>query len=88
MEPEIDTGAIVVRRKFPLPTADIDVDHGYDGAIRASVLIEALEEWSLQGSFMRRERQSVSESETYYVIHPVLKHIAILALPVRQKRRK
>jgi len=82
LEPEIDTGAIVVRRKFSLPTADMDVDHAYDGAIRASVLIEALEEWSGQGSFMRREHQSGSDSETYYVIHPVLKHIAMLSLPV------
>jgi methionyl-tRNA formyltransferase len=84
LESEIDTGAIVVRRKFPLPTADMDVDHGYDGAIRASVLIEALEEWSEHGSFMRREYQSDSDSETYYVIHPVLKHLALLSLPARQ----
>lgn len=81
LEPEIDTGSVVARRHFPLPTSDIDVDHVYDGAIRSSVLLEALKEWAKNSSFPRHQQQSDLDSETYYVIHPVLKHIALLSLP-------
>ncbi len=81
LEPEIDTGVVVARRQFPIPPSGIDVDHEYDGAIRSKVLLEALIEWRRNGDFLRHEQQSDSDSETYYVIHPVLKHIALLSLP-------
>lgn len=38
----IDTGAIVARRRYPAPTAGTDIDHLYDGAIRADLLVHVL----------------------------------------------
>ena len=77
---EIDTGVIVKRRKYPQPQFGLDIDHVYDGAMRADLLLSTLKEWSQHGEFRDVVKQTLEEGIEYYVIHPVLKHLAILSL--------
>jgi methionyl-tRNA formyltransferase len=75
---KIDSGPILQRRKFLAPDNRKDIDHIFDSAARAKVLIDTLQcyiesgEWSF-------ELENNKGGETFYIIHPVLKHIAILS---------
>lgn len=73
----IDTGPIIRRKEYPPPSKNIDPDHVYDGAIRADLLVEVLQEYDARGKFISMITQS-GEGTSYYVIHPVLKHLARL----------
>ena len=74
---EIDSGPIIVRKKFPAPNNRTKIDHLHDNALRSKVLIETLNKLNYNDEYKFVE---TSESgETYFVIHPVLKHIAILS---------
>lgn len=75
---EIDGGPVLVRRTFPAPPDRARIDHVYDSAARAEVLIETLRRYSCNGTWDFSEPNNVG-GETYFVIHPVLKHVAILA---------
>lgn len=74
---DIDSGPILARRLFPAPGDRAQIDHVFDSAARAKVLIDVLTRYRDSGKWMI-EREN-NGGETYYVIHPVLKHIAILA---------
>ena len=76
LDKHIDTGAIVARREFPAPPPDVDVDLVYDNAIRASLLVDVLRQYETEGHFIDIPKDE--ETNPYYVIHPVLKHIALL----------
>mgnify|MGYP001943740937 CR=1 FL=1 len=77
---EIDSGSVLVRRKFSPPPNRKEIDHVYDSAARAKVLIETIQNYaeSNEWKFELSEKDN-NEGETYFIIHPVLKHIAILA---------
>jgi len=77
---EIDGGPVLRRRKFPPPPDLLSIDHVYDSAARARVLVETLKEYVRDGEW-RFELPENAGGDTYYIIHPVLKHIAILAEP-------
>jgi len=79
LKPEIDNGDIVARKRYPAPPSGVDIDHLYDNAIRADLLSEVLAGWMKNHEFEGFVEQDESESQTYYVIHPVLKHLAILS---------
>ena len=70
LDAKIDNGPIIARRRYPPPPPGIDIDHLYDGAIRADLLISVLSESKLQ------KINSEGRRRIYYVIHPVLKHLA------------
>lgn len=74
----IDSGPVLQRRKFPAPEDRLSIDHIYDSAARARVLIETLEAYVADGEW-RFDLPENSGGETFYIIHPVLKHVAILA---------
>jgi methionyl-tRNA formyltransferase len=74
---EIDSGPVLLRRKFPPPANRQAIDHIYDSAARAKVLIQTLQDYVKSGSW-HFEFPVNAGGETYYIIHPVLKHIAIL----------
>ncbi|WP_076590898.1 hypothetical protein [Herminiimonas arsenitoxidans] len=74
---EIDSGPVILRRKFPAPNNRLAIDHIYDSAARAKILVETLQNYVRSG-FWTCELEENSGGETYYIIHPVLKHIAIL----------
>ncbi len=82
MSEEIDCGPVLLRRKFPAPKNRQAIDHIYDSGARAKVLIETLKNYSGCGKW-KFELPANTGGETYYIIHPVLKHIAILAKGVR-----
>ena len=76
MTKKIDAGENVLFSEYPVPARGVDIDLWLDNVIRADCFIKALKE-ICKGE---KSKVSVSESEEYYVIHPVLKHVAILSL--------
>jgi len=75
---EIDSGPVLLRRSFPPPRDLTEIDHVFDSAARAKVLLETLEKYIQTGEW-NFELPSNTGGETYYIIHPLLKHIAILS---------
>lgn len=78
LDSDIDTGALVARRKYPLPPPGINVDLIFDNALRANLLRDVLLSWCDRGGFEVIDRSV--EHAPFYVIHPVLKHIALLSI--------
>ncbi len=75
----IDTGPIVKRAYYPPPPAGLDIDHLYDSAIRADLMIQVVAAYLECG--MTTEGVGTEDmAQTYYVIHPILKHVALLKL--------
>lgn len=74
---DIDCGPVLLRRKFVPPAERQTIDHIRDSEVRAKVLIETLQKYVDDGKFSF-ELKSNSGGETFYIIHPVLKHISIL----------
>ena len=74
---EIDSGPVLARRRFPAPAKCTEIDHIYDAAVRAHVLVDTLSAYMEQGEW-RFELSDNCGGTTYYIIHPVLKHLAIL----------
>jgi methionyl-tRNA formyltransferase len=83
LAPEIDAGPVLARRRYPLPPAGLDVDRLYDSAIRADLLCSVLAEIDRIGTLPRALDAADEASQTYFVIHPVLKHLALLSLPAQ-----
>jgi methionyl-tRNA formyltransferase len=78
LTPGIDEGNVVASESFPFPPMGVDVDYIYEPYIRACVLVKALNEYSVRGSFSEKPQSTVN-ANTFYIIHPVLKHIALLS---------
>ena len=74
---EIDTGPIIARKRYPPPPPGVDPDYVYDSVIRSDLLIFVLQEYSQHNKFINLLNQPLV-GNNYYVIHPVLKHIALL----------
>jgi methionyl-tRNA formyltransferase len=81
LDENIDTGGILSHQAYPDPNMEIDIDRSYDASIRADCLVRLLHDYAASGSFRPPQAQSPDEGATYFVIHPVLKHLAILGLP-------
>ncbi len=77
---KIDQGVIVGRKWFEAPAVGEDIDLFYDSLIRADLLIAVLQEYSRSGRFPEFQKQVAEIGIDHFVIHPVLKHIAILSL--------
>lgn len=77
LDPQIDTGPILAKRQYPNPPVGIDVDHIYDGALRADMMIRVLRNIAEEATLPERNLQD-TVGTTYYVMHPVLRHIASL----------
>ena len=75
---EIDCGPIILRKKFPPPSNRKEIDHKYDAEVRASVLIECIQNYLHKGEWVF-EVSDDKGGETFYIIHPVLKHLAIMS---------
>ncbi len=77
----IDTGSVVARRRYPSPPPGVDVDLVYDNAIRADLLVRIMRKYAKMGA-LPTARPQQGAGQTYYVIHPVLKHVALLSREV------
>lgn len=79
----IDTGPILMRQSYPLPPKGIDVDYLYDNAIRANLLVKVLN--SLQTSEKGHIIEQAGHYAQYYIVHPLLKHLALLSIDAKEK---
>lgn len=77
IDENIDTGPVVRQKNYPAPDDRTTIDHYYDPFIRSELLIEVLQYYTDTDRFTV-DSQEDAASETYYIIHPTLKHIAIL----------
>jgi len=80
---KIDAGQILLRRKFPIPTNLNDFDHIEDPKLRATMLIEVL----LRLIKTKKWNENIipnTETPYYYIIHPVLKNLAIASSSINR----
>ncbi|MFX0545232.1 formyltransferase family protein [Roseovarius sp. S1116L3] len=80
LDPGIDTGPVVLRQKYSMPDKHMDVDQLYDAAIRADTMCRTLAHFAQQRAVSAQLEQCADQGRTYFVIHPILKHIALLSL--------
>jgi methionyl-tRNA formyltransferase len=78
MTEKIDEGNMLLRESYKSPSKLVNIDFWVDNALRADTLFKTTELLSknYQG-FPRREEE---DDQEYYVIHPLLKHIALLSM--------
>ena len=74
----IDEGEIITSEKFKSPSRDLNIDVLYEPYLRAQVLKKALNTYIEEGEF-KTCPQEVKDAQTYFIIHPVLKHLAMMA---------
>jgi len=79
MNENIDEGPVVGSETYPPPTDPETLDLYYDPWIRARLLVDVLAEYRRTGTLSERP-QDADSGETYFIVHPVLKHLAILRL--------
>ena len=77
MDKNLDTGPILFQKKFQKPNHKY-LDDVFDPYIRSETLIELLSHKTYT-PFTEPIKQNPADGETYHIIHPVLKHIAILS---------
>lgn len=75
---EIDQGAILDRKRYSPPPAGMDCDYLYDAVLRSDLLLSVMTHLAKTDALPAEMQQQADEGETYYIIHPVLKHLAIL----------
>lgn len=80
LDTQIDTGPIIASQDYPPPDAGMDIDKIYDNAIRADLLVRIMQRYASTGRLDALPAQDPAQGRDYYVIHPVLKHLAILSL--------
>jgi len=78
LDERLDAGLIVAERDFPPPVDRRSIDLEYDPWMRAVLLRDVLRRHAA-GESLEGQPQSEVGARTYFVIHPVLRHIAVLA---------
>ncbi len=85
MDQKLDTGKVIFQKIFKKPDHKF-IDEVFDSYIRSETLIELLKNRKFEkGPFVK---QNPNEGETYFIIHPVLKHIAILSCINKTQKSK
>lgn len=77
MSEEIDQGINLLKSEYNIPLRNVNTDIYYDNIIRADCFGKTLLTLAKKEKFNSHQE---FQNEEYYVIHPVLKHIAILSL--------
>lgn len=82
LDDNIDTGPVLARKTYPMPPPGLDVDYVYDNAIRADLLVTVLAGWRAAPESLRKDACDFSQQQLppYFIIHPLLKHLALLAV--------
>ncbi|MBD5444737.1 MAG: hypothetical protein HDR29_04210 [Lachnospiraceae bacterium] len=80
----IDEGEVIACETFEVPKEPVDIDYIYEPYIRSRVLVQVMRSYLLK-SEITSHRQDAEGAETYFIIHPVLKHIAMLGIDNEQK---
>lgn len=73
----IDEGKIIASQKFQVPSQKKDIDFIYEPYFRSCVLKKVLEMYIENGN-LNGVLQEERNAQIYYIIHPVLKHLAIM----------
>jgi methionyl-tRNA formyltransferase len=76
----IDTGSIVGEMTFELPHSGDDIDFYSDVKFRSKLLIDVVSYYAQYGKFKHKKSQLAYKGASYYIMHPVLRHIARLKL--------
>ena len=76
LDPRIDQGPVVDVMEAEVPADRSQLDQIYDPVIRARLMVRVLRHYHERGR-LDAVAQQAGEERTYFVIHPVLKHIAI-----------
>lgn len=79
LDEKIDTGDVIMSKSFNVDKSTPNIDYIYDPFIRAQLLVAILKEYQKNGEF-KQVPQNRSEGETFFIIHPVLKHVALLSI--------
>jgi methionyl-tRNA formyltransferase len=79
LTPGLDEGHVAASALFPTPPKGVNVDYVYEPYIRARVLVQAMRQYHKLGFFPEKPQAS-EQANTFYIIHPVLKHIALLGI--------
>ena len=78
LDKNIDTGIIVGEMEFSNPEPGVDYDYDVDINYRVQLLSKVARYYKENGCFKSYTKQDLNKGKTYYVAHPVLRHIAIL----------
>ncbi len=73
MNEQIDAGELLLKRHFEIPKGYHDFDSVVDPIIRAQTLID----WFSSNDKFTLVNTHEDKGNTFYIVHPVLKHIAI-----------
>ena len=76
MDENLDSGKIIYQKDFH-PPPKVDFDNIFDPWMRADTLCDLLENNDFECD-IRLYNNDLSKSTMYYIIHPVLKHLAII----------
>ena len=76
----IDSGKIVAMHHYSPPAPGIDIDYVYDSAIRADLLTRVLSVFGDTGHLPEPPALPDRAECLYFIIHPVLKHLAMASL--------
>jgi methionyl-tRNA formyltransferase len=77
----IDTGLLLATRGFAPPADRSTIDDAFDPWMRATLMRSVVEAWAAGSPLAGRPQ--ADGGRTYFVIHPVLRHLAILGSPGR-----
>ena len=77
MSDKIDNGEVLEKINFKIPKNKSEIDLLYDPYIRAETISSVLKKYKKNG-FLKSKKQNNSKQKTYYIIHPVLKHLSII----------
>ena len=75
MDKNLDTGDIIYQKKFKKPSHKF-IDDVYDAHIRSETMLDLFNKKLLDKKNFKKQK---AKGDTYYIIHPVLKHIATLS---------
>ncbi len=75
----IDEGEIIAQEMFGIPDEAVDIDYIYEPYLRSKVLMKVIAQYLVKGK-LEGKAQEQDDVETYFIIHPVLKHLALLEM--------
>ena len=78
MRETIDTGPLLYRKTFPITEANVDFDYVLDPAVRAATLLQFF--FNAEELLPQQSGRGDDPVNTFYIIHPVLKHLAVLGV--------
>ena len=73
----IDQGPIIHVKEYALKAGDYDIDHVLDPVLRTAVLIDCMKQGALEQEKQHEVQDKEDSANTFYIIHPLLKHLAI-----------